>query len=65
MIERVENGAQARALRARLKAEHPEATHHCLAFVADRQGALVILAPLMMVSHRAGRSPYAERAARR
>ncbi|MBY5923484.1 YigZ family protein [Ferrimonas balearica] len=38
VIERVQNGAEARALQARLKAVHPEASHHCLAFVAGPPG---------------------------
>ncbi len=38
VIERVQSGAEARALQARLKAEHPEASHHCLAFVAGPPG---------------------------
>ncbi|MBY5982423.1 YigZ family protein [Ferrimonas balearica] len=38
VIERIHNGAEARALQARLKAQHPEASHHCLAFVAGPPG---------------------------
>ncbi|MBY6188779.1 YigZ family protein [Marinobacter hydrocarbonoclasticus] len=38
VIERIQTGAEARALQARLKAQHPEASHHCLAFVAGPPG---------------------------
>ncbi len=37
-LERVESGAQARSMLARLRAEHPDARHHCLAFAAGRPG---------------------------
>ncbi|WP_298444562.1 YigZ family protein [uncultured Ferrimonas sp.] len=38
VIEAVSSGAQARAFHARMRAEHPEARHHCLAFNAGPPG---------------------------
>ncbi|MBY5994204.1 YigZ family protein [Ferrimonas balearica] len=38
VIERITSGAEARALQARLRSAHPEASHHCLAFVAGPPG---------------------------
>ncbi|QIZ78204.1 YigZ family protein [Ferrimonas lipolytica] len=38
VIEAVSSGAEARAFHARMRAEHPDARHHCLAFNAGPPG---------------------------
>jgi uncharacterized YigZ family protein len=38
-LARTDSEAEARAVVAQLRAAHPEANHHCLAFVIDDQGA--------------------------
>ncbi|WP_035387283.1 YigZ family protein [Ferrimonas senticii] len=39
VLEPVQSAAEARALQARLRAEHPDASHHCLAFNAGPPGS--------------------------